>query len=61
MSGDWAIRLGTAAVVLAVAVGQDSGRKKANRRGVTRADVLAAISSGGPLDPSGPASGQSAP
>ena len=41
--------------------GTTADGKKANRRGVTRADVLAAISSGSPLDPSGPASGQSAP
>ena len=41
--------------------GKTADGEKANRRGVTRADVLAAISSGSPLDPSGPASGQSAP
>jgi hypothetical protein len=37
--------------------GKTADGKKANRRGVTRADVLTAISSGSPLDPSGPASG----
>ena len=41
--------------------GKTADGKKANRRGVTRADVLAAISSGSPLDPSGPASGQATP
>ena len=41
--------------------GRTADGKKANRRGVTRADVLAVISSGRPLDPSGTASGQSTP
>jgi hypothetical protein len=36
--------------------GRTADGKKANRRGVTRADVLTAISSGSPLDHSGPAS-----
>jgi hypothetical protein len=35
--------------------------RKANRRGVTRGDVLTVISSGSPLDPSGPASGLGSP
>jgi DNA segregation ATPase FtsK/SpoIIIE, S-DNA-T family len=41
--------------------GTTADGKKANRWGVTRADVLAALSSGSPLDPSGPASGPSVP
>ena len=41
--------------------GRTADGGKANRRGVTRADVLTAISSGSPLDPSAPASAPGGP
>ena len=41
--------------------GKTADGKKANRRGVARADALSVISSGSPLDPSGPASGTGGP
>jgi hypothetical protein len=41
--------------------GKTADGKKANHRGVARAGVLAVISSGSPLDPSGPASGNGDP
>ena len=41
--------------------GKTTDGKRANRRGVARADVLAAIASGSPLDPSGTASGPGKP